>query len=152
MENWSENWGRPLPFQATFTNYTSSDCNGFRPDLGAQYSFAWNSPPFNIPKGYAKLVVRRRYKSLTEYSLATGQDTHSILVDYDIFMNVKKPDHNNLIGMYQSDTLDFRLRPDSVGVDAGCILPNVNDAFAGRAPDIGALEVGQPLPVYGPRP
>ena len=25
------------------------------------------------------------------------------------------------------------------------------DGFAGRAPDLGAYEVGQPLPVYGPR-
>ena len=29
----------------TFTNYTSSDYNGFRPNPGAPFSFAWNSPP-----------------------------------------------------------------------------------------------------------
>ena len=29
----------------TYTNYTSSDYNGFRPNPGAPYSFAWNSPP-----------------------------------------------------------------------------------------------------------
>jgi hypothetical protein len=32
------------------------------------------------------------------------------------------------------------------------VIPNVNDGFAGSAPDLGALEVGQPLPIYGPRP
>jgi hypothetical protein len=37
-------------------------------------------------------------------------------------------------------------------VDAGCILPNVNDGFAGKAPDLGALQAGQPIPIYGPRP
>jgi hypothetical protein len=27
----------------------------------------------------------------------------------------------------------------------------VNDNFTGKAPDLGALEVGMPLPIYGPR-
>jgi hypothetical protein len=36
-------------------------------------------------------------------------------------------------------------------VDAGAVLPNINDGFAGPAPDLGAYELGQPLPVYGPR-
>lgn len=45
------------------------------------------------------------------------------------------------------------LRPASSGgvIDAGTVLPNVNDGFAGSAPDIGAYELGAPLPVYGPR-
>jgi hypothetical protein len=30
-------------------------------------------------------------------------------------------------------------------------LPNVNDGFGGKGPDLGAYEVGQPAPVYGPR-
>ena len=37
-------------------------------------------------------------------------------------------------------------------VDAGAILPNINDGFVGAAPDLGAYELGQPLPSYGPRP
>ena len=37
-------------------------------------------------------------------------------------------------------------------VDAGVILPNINDGFVGTAPDLGAYELGQPLPTYGPRP
>jgi Right handed beta helix region len=37
-------------------------------------------------------------------------------------------------------------------VDAGVILPNINDGFVGTAPDLGAYERGQPLPTYGPRP
>jgi len=32
---------------------------------------------------------------------------------------------------------------------AGSIL---NDGFTGKAPDLGAHELGSPLPVYGPRP
>ena len=54
--------------------------------------------------------------------------------------------------LYDTKDLDFRLRPVSAAIDRGVVLPNVNDGFAGSAPDLGALEAGQPLPVYGPRP
>jgi hypothetical protein len=37
-------------------------------------------------------------------------------------------------------------------VDAGTVLPNVSDGYTGQAPDLGAYEVGQELPTYGPRP
>jgi hypothetical protein len=36
-------------------------------------------------------------------------------------------------------------------VDAGVALPNLNDGFAGAAPDLGAYELGQALPAYGRR-
>ena len=36
-------------------------------------------------------------------------------------------------------------------VDAGVRLPNVNEDYTGKAPDLGAYEVGRPAPVYGPR-
>jgi hypothetical protein len=44
------------------------------------------------------------------------------------------------------------LKPGAAPVDRGVFLPNVTDGFSGRAPDIGALETGKPLPHYGPRP
>ena len=36
----------------TFTNYSSSDYNGFRVNPGAAESFAWNSPPFDVVRDY----------------------------------------------------------------------------------------------------
>jgi hypothetical protein len=48
--------------------------------------------------------------------------------------------------------VDLRLKAGSKPVDAGVALPNVNDGFAGRAPDLGAYEAGAPLPHYGARP
>lgn len=36
-------------------------------------------------------------------------------------------------------------------VDVGQVLPNINDGYAGKAPDLGAYEAGAVLPVYGPR-
>ncbi|HVR86167.1 MAG TPA: right-handed parallel beta-helix repeat-containing protein, partial [Planctomycetota bacterium] len=48
--------------------------------------------------------------------------------------------------------IDLRLRPGCSAIDAGEILPGWNDGFAGKAPDLGAYEVGQEPPRYGPRP
>ncbi len=53
---------------------------------------------------------------------------------------------------YKGEDLDFRLRPDGPAVDKGVVLPNFSDGFAGKAPDLGACELGAPLPHFGPRP
>jgi len=58
---------------------------------------------------------------------------------------------HNVIKIYRAEDLDFRLTPACVAVDAGCHLPNVNDDYTGKAPDLGALELDQPMPIYGPR-
>jgi hypothetical protein len=36
-------------------------------------------------------------------------------------------------------------------VDAGMHIPNLNDGFAGKAPDCGACELGHKMPHFGPR-
>jgi hypothetical protein len=43
------------------------------------------------------------------------------------------------------------LRPGSAAIDAGVELPTITDGFTGIAPDLGAYELGAPVPVYGPR-
>jgi hypothetical protein len=146
-----------LPFEPlfevqTYTNYTSSDYNGFCLNPEAPYSFSWNSPSFDVQKDYTKPRSKRHFNTLAEYSQTTGQDKHSILIDYDIFLNAKRPDIYKSIRIYKAEELDFQLKPNCNAVDAGCFLPNVNDDFTGKAPDLGALEVGQPVPIYGPRP
>lgn len=47
---------------------------------------------------------------------------------------------------------DLRLRPGSAAVDAAQQIPGVNDDFTGGAPDVGAYELGDSVPIYGPRP
>jgi len=148
---------------STNTNYSSSDYNGFRPNPGAAFSFQWNSPPWNIQADYAGLLAGpqakaslevRRFTTLAEYSREIHQDRHSIAVDYDIFVNVPQLDARDLKmvqKLYNARDLDFRLKPTSAAVDHGLILPNVTDGFTGQAPDLGALEVGQVQPHYGPR-
>ena len=84
----------------------------------------------------------------------THQDQHSVLVDYDIFVNVSKLDAKDLKKvqlLYKAEDFDFRLKPGSAAIDRGVVLPNVTDGFSGRAPDLGALELGQDPPHYGPR-
>jgi hypothetical protein len=46
---------------------------------------------------------------------------------------------------------DLRIKAGSAGVDAGVALHNINDGFTGKAPDLGAYELGAKLPHYGPR-
>jgi len=46
---------------------------------------------------------------------------------------------------------DLRLKPQSRAVDAGLVLPNLNDGYSGNGPDLGAYELGQAMPHYGPR-
>ena len=52
---------------------------------------------------------------------------------------------------YDAKDLGFRLKPGAAAVDRGVALPNVTDGFAGRAPDLGAIELGLAAPHYGPR-
>jgi hypothetical protein len=148
------------------TNYSDSDYNGFRVNEGAEFSFEWSTPPFsmraNFPGEIGKLAMQqqnqleaksreqRRFKTLKEYSEATGQDRHSVMVDYDVFQKVTPPGPDPRT-LYKPADFDFQLRPGSAPVDAGIRLSGVNDDFTGRAPDLGALEVGRPVPHYGPR-
>lgn len=150
----------------TNTNYSSSDYNGFRPNEGAPFSFGWSSPKdgvlANFPGEAGALGSReqgtletnarenRRYKTLAEYQAGSGQDRHSVLVDYDVFEKVTPPGKDPRT-LYKREDFNFSLRPGSVAMDAGVAMPGINEGFAGRAPDLGAYELGKPLPHYGPR-
>ena len=143
----------------TFTNYSSSDYNGFRPNSGAAVSFRWNSPPTGVAAdfagpGHTPRLENREFSALADYVNATGQDRHSVLVDYEVFRNVPRLDAQDAASvqkLYKASDFDFRLKPGAPAVDRGLALANVTDRFTGRAPDLGALEVDKPLPVYGPR-
>jgi hypothetical protein len=143
----------------TFTQYTSSDFNGFRPNPNVPVSFRWSAPRAGVVADYNSLghtaeLEAREFETLEEFAAATGQDNHSVLVDYDVFVDVPRLDAQDAATvqrLYDARDLDFRLRPGSAAVDRGTELAGITDGFAGRAPDLGALELGAPLPVYGPR-
>lgn len=135
----------------TFTNYSTSDYNGFRPNEDAEFSFQWISPAFGVAADYVGRRETRNFATLRAYSAATGQDKHSVLVDYDVFVKVNAPDRSDPRKLYSPADFDFRLAPGSKAIDAGVRLFNVNDDLTGRAPDLGAYERDRPIPHYGPR-
>lgn len=145
----------------TSTNYSSSDYNGFGVKPGVAPAFQWNSPPWSVTRmdmndqQPSPKLEQRGFATLAEYSAATKQDTHSVLLDYDALVKVPRLDGKDLHTvqrLYDAADFDFRLRPGSGAIDRGTVLPGITDGFTGRAPDLGALEYGQPVPVYGPRP
>ena len=88
------------------------------------------------------------FESIDELRRLTTEK-HAVAVDLDVFQaNVPYPSPPRPV----RERPDLRLRPGSVAVDAGIFLPNINEGFAGKAPDLGAYELGQELPLYGPRP
>src|SRR5437879_6074634 len=158
---------RPNPGEAVAFQWNSppwsvvSDYSGLlRATPGAGRGAPAPPPDTPIPPGGGNAGANpgfemRRYATLAEYSKATHQDEHSVLVDYDVFVNVKRLDARDLKKvqqLYKAEDSDFSLKPDSAAVDKGVVLPNITDGFSGKAPDLGALEVGQKPPHYGPRP
>ena len=43
--------------------------------------------------------------------------------------------------IYDARDLNFQLKPAGKAVDAGIRMPNVNDDYTGKAPDLGAYEL-----------
>ncbi len=147
-----DGWAQPVLNLRTFTNYSTSDYNGFRPNPDVDDAFEWSSPRFEVAAEYQAPLIVRHFKSLKEFSEATGQERHSVLLDYDVFVNVRIPDKSDPQRLYHPEDFDFRLKPRSAAVDAGVLLPTINDDFTGRSPDLGAYELNRILPHYGPRP
>jgi hypothetical protein len=143
--------GRGIMTWANATDASSSDHNGFRPNKGVSKQYAWLGPKAGQRWYEAKETDWRSFASLAEFRAATGQETHGIEVDFDVFEKLVAPDPAKRHAVYHASDLNFRLNPKGKAVDAGVPIPTVNDGFTGRAPDLGALEVGKPAPTYGPR-
>jgi hypothetical protein len=88
------------------------------------------------------------FSSIEEMRRLT-QEKHAVQVDMDVFRDkVEFPDP----AVPERPVPDLRIRAGSAAVDAGVALLNINDQYRGKAPDLGAYEEGQALPIYGPRP
>jgi hypothetical protein len=134
------------------TAYSSYDYNGYRPSPGAATQYQWTAPPEAQRVNYdVASKAWRNFKTLGELAAATGQEAHGVEVDYDIFEDLRAPAAGARHAVYHAQDLSFRLKAGGKAVDKGVALPNVNDGYSGQAPDLGAIEAGQPEPVYGPR-
>ncbi|MBM4018075.1 MAG: hypothetical protein FJ288_07050 [Planctomycetes bacterium] len=122
----------------SITPYSTLDYNGYRRN---------NPDPAQFIRWFDG-KTRNDFPSLEEFAKATGHERHGIELDYDAFVRAGPPQGG---ANAEPTQWDLRLKPGSRAVDAGVRLPNVNDDFAGKGPDLGAHEQGQPLPHYGPR-
>ena len=148
--------GRDVPNRgimtwAFATESYSSDYNGYRPNRGAKNQYNWLAPAAGKTAYEPAGGDWRRFGTLAEFQQATGQEAHAVEVDFNIFENLTPPDPARRYHVYHAADLNFRLRPGGKAIDAGQVLPTVNDGFTGQAPDLGALELGRTEPVYGPR-
>lgn len=88
------------------------------------------------------------FDSFAAFQNATGMETHGMDdLSNATLRSIAMPTTHHL---ELPGELDFGLRDDSPCLDRGMLLPNINDGFAGQGPDLGALERGSALPVYGP--
>ncbi len=100
----------------------------------------------NTPFG--GIVGNQHFDTIEELEKLTGAK-HCVRVSMDVFAaDVEFPDPV----FPERKPQDLRIAPGSAAADAALLLPNINDDFSGKAPDIGAYEIGKPLPHYGPRP
>ena len=142
--------GRGIMTWANATEAFSSDYNGFRPNKGVETQYKWLSPKAGQRIYEPQPGDWRGFERLADLSHATGQEKHGIEVDFDIFEKMSPPDPADRHAVYHAMDLNFRLKAGSQAVDAGVVIPTVNDGYAGGAPDLGAIEVGKPAPKYGP--
>ncbi|MFC2076668.1 FlgD immunoglobulin-like domain containing protein [candidate division KSB1 bacterium] len=104
------------------TRYAMEDMMGPGPGL----SFDYNTWFTSSSTSYIKWNDTR-YSSLAEFRAATGHEAHGLGV-------------NPWFVDYQGGNL--RLRSNSACIDAGQRMANINDGYAGSAPDMGAFEYG----------
>lgn len=92
-----------------------------------------------------------RYGSLEDAAGSSPAYRRAVFVSPDTaFQSNVKPPHTAQT-RFAVEVNDLRLSSQCEAVDAGVVLPNVNDGYQGSAPDLGAYELGRPLPHYGPR-
>ena len=96
---------------------------------------------------FAGQVGDIKFNGLDEMRSKTTEK-HGIQVDMTVFNGVVFPNPPHP----ERPVPDLRPVPGSPVIDAALVIPNVNDDFTGKGPDMGAYEQGQAMPVYGPRP
>ncbi|MFT3767940.1 MAG: chondroitinase-B domain-containing protein [Minicystis sp.] len=132
--------GPSAPDQGRTVDWTGTiddglfDYNGYYPEGIFAFDFA--------ATGYQK------YASFAALQ-AAGVETHGLVVGGSEFTSGLTAPADYTVTL---PAADVTLKPASAAVDKGVLLPGVNDDFQGKAPDLGAIEVGCAAPIYGVRP
>src|ERR1700734_1769036 len=100
------------------------------PPFGTLSNYAAKEPlsPQERIKAEAGSKEDRRFKTLREFSEATGQDRHSVIVDYDVFQKVTAPDPNDPTILYKPADFDFELRPGFGRIRSGTACATLRSA------------------------
>lgn len=111
------------------------DFNGYYPDGGF-----W----LGVVNGMNVL-----YNSFAELTAGGIFEPNGALLDGETFASgAKGPAHAKAL----ASPVDVSLAAASKALDRGQVVAGINAKFGGKAPDLGALEAGCPVPEYGPRP
>jgi hypothetical protein len=94
-----------------------------------------------------------KFDSLDQLKAAANAPyKHAVVVDAaNVFASGLHAPEDRAV-QFPNTKVDARLKAGCAAIDAGEILPGFNDGFKGKAPDLGAYELGDELPQYGPRP
>jgi hypothetical protein len=101
------------------TEYALENYNTGQP-VDLDYDDLWNGN-----SGYLFRWDSTNYATLAAFSAATGQEAHGLSVTP---------------GFADAANGDYSLDPASDLIDAGVVIPGINDDYVGDAPDVGAYE------------
>jgi hypothetical protein len=102
------------------TDYALNNYNTGQP-VDLDYDDLWNGNSGDLVRWDGV-----SYASLAAFSAATGQEPHALSL---------QP------GFADAGGGDYTLDPASDLIDAGLVIPGINDDYVGDAPDVGAFEV-----------
>jgi hypothetical protein len=106
-----------------------------------------------FPDGIVDFDFGSGYQKFTSFDMARGAmpafEPHGLLLTEPIFESgLTAPADYKGVMLPQ----DVTLAAGSNAIDKGVVLPGFDDGYMGAAPDLGALERGCALPIYGVRP
>jgi hypothetical protein len=134
--------------------WTAHDCNQPQYCLPNNYEPTWMTDVDydgfdwgDSPEAFRWNNNRQRFGDLKTFAEAVGIEQHGVRVRKEqIFGTWAIPgDPSRLSAQH------LPLKGGSPAVDAGIVVPNISGGFVGKAPDLGAYELGGETPHYGPR-
>jgi hypothetical protein len=124
-------------------NFVEMDYDGWYPNG----TFVFLKDNLGMPPTYDEFG-NSLYADLAALGAYTTFEHHGVALTPPIFRNA-----DYVLGPISAPPLsapdDFTPASSSGAIDAGVVLPNFNDNYRGSAPDLGAIEVGAPVPTYG---
>jgi parallel beta-helix repeat protein len=107
------------------TDYAVENYNTGQP-IDLDYDDLWNDNGGDLVRWNST-----RYATLAAFTAATGQEPHGLSVEP---------------AFVAATNGDYALDPGSDLIDAGVVIPGINDDYVGAAPDVGAYEYGTAIP------